>query len=236
TVSGITPTLFFPSNQTFAAVSTLTITNSQTTATPFPFQQMVNITSSDPGWAYISQDFGQNVEFFYANGTIIPSWLESYTSTHAIWWVKIGSIPASSSIKIYMGFASTSTNVFNTVNVGEAPQLSPTYGEYDDGANVFNFYDNFAGTTINSEWTQVIPSGTTITQNNGITISTNSTSGYGGLILTNGFSGTQIFEGDVTAVGGVAAGLALQTGNTDSNDSIDFNYWGGSVATGTMSG
>ena len=158
TVSGTTPTLSFPANQTFAAVSKLTITNSQTTATPSPFQQMINVTSSTPGWAYISQDFGQNVEFFYPNGTTIPSWLENYTSSHALWWVKVGSIPASSSITIYMGFASTSTNLFNTVNDGEAPQLTCpnpsdtasclTYAEYDNGANVFTNYWDFAGTSL----------------------------------------------------------------------------------------
>ena len=38
---------------------------------------MVNFTSSDPGFSSIATgNFGQNVEFFYYNGTIIPSWLE----------------------------------------------------------------------------------------------------------------------------------------------------------------
>ena len=41
-----------------------------------------------------------------------------------------------------MGFAPTSVSLFNTVNNGEAPQLSPTYAEYDDGANVFLAYFN----------------------------------------------------------------------------------------------
>ena len=48
----------------------LNISNSQTTATPSPFQQMINITSSDSGWTYINDTgnhFGQNVEFFYSN-------------------------------------------------------------------------------------------------------------------------------------------------------------------------
>ncbi|EEZ92435.1 MAG: hypothetical protein BJBARM4_1010, partial [Candidatus Parvarchaeum acidiphilum ARMAN-4] len=129
----------------------INISNSQTTATPSPFQQMINASSSVYG-SYAASNF-QNVEFFYGNGTIIPSWLENYTTTHAIWWVKVGSIPASSSITIYMGFASTTTNLFNNVSVGEAPQLSSTYGAYDDGANIFKFYDNFAGTSLTtSQW------------------------------------------------------------------------------------
>ncbi len=42
-----------------------------------------------------------------------------------------------------MGIASTSTNLFNTVNDGEAPKLSSTYTEYDDRVNMFNFYTDF---------------------------------------------------------------------------------------------
>ena len=131
----------------------ITITNSQSSATPNPFQQMVNFTSSDNGWTSISTgNFGQNVEFFYYNGTIIPSWLESYTDSNAIWWLKVAAIPAGSSETVYVGFAPTTTNLFNTVNDGEAPQLSSTYAEYDDGANVFNYYENFAGTSFPSNF------------------------------------------------------------------------------------
>ncbi len=166
--------------------SQITISNSQSSATPNPFQQMINFTSSDPGFSSIvTGNFGQNVEFFYSNGTVIPSWLENYTSNHALWWLKLGSIPAGSSQTLYMGFAPTSTNLFNTVNDGEAPQIpcgsTPTsscsnYAEYDDGANVFNFYDNFAGTSLNtSKWTV---SGITYTVNNGFSATATSADGY----------------------------------------------------------
>ena len=117
----------------------LTITNTQTSATPSPFQQMINMTSTDPGWSSIAtSNFAQNVEFFYYNGSIIPSWLENYTSSGAIWWLKLPSI--SNSMVIYMGFAPSSTSLFNTVSTGEAPQLSSTYAEYDDGASIFYSY------------------------------------------------------------------------------------------------
>ena len=146
----------------------LNISNSQSTATPNPFQQMINVTSTSSGWTYINTNqttaFGENVEFFYANGTIIPSWLEQYHSGYAIWWVKIGSIPASSTLTIYMGFANKTTNLFNNKTTGEAPQLSSTYAEYDDGANVFNNYWNFKGTSLPTGWTQV---GTGYSINNG---------------------------------------------------------------------
>ena len=128
---------------TLTTYEPITITNTQSSATPSPFQQMINFTSSDPGFSSIATgNFGQNVEFFYYNGTIIPSWLENYTSTNAIWWLKIAAIPAGSSETVYVGFVPASANLFNTVNDGEAPQLSSTYAEYDDGANVFLLYFN----------------------------------------------------------------------------------------------
>ena len=174
--------------------SQLTVSNSQSTATPSPFQQMVNFTSSDPGWTSIStSNFGQNVEFFYYNGTVIPSWLENYTSSHALWWLKIAAIPAGSSETVYVGFAPTSTNLFNTANDGEAPQLTcpnpsntascSTYAEYDDGANVFNIYNNFEGTALTSHISTI--SGVSIGQNNGLQINITSTDSGTYYIMTN---------------------------------------------------
>ncbi|MGC8670160.1 MAG: hypothetical protein ACP5TL_03350, partial [Candidatus Micrarchaeia archaeon] len=50
--------------------------------------------------------------------------------------------------------------------IGEAPQLSSTYAKYDDGASVFNVYQNFAGTSCPAGWSCY--SGSTI--NNGLTL------------------------------------------------------------------
>ena len=68
-----------------------------------------------------------------------------------------------------MGIASTSANLFNTVNDGEAPQLSSAYAEYDDGAKVFNYYVNFNGTFLPPNWGYSLSSGGSCTQNNSIT-------------------------------------------------------------------
>ena len=46
-----------------------------------------------------------------------------------------------------MVFQTVSTN-FDKNYWGEAPSLSGTYGQYDNGANVFTFYDNFAGASL----------------------------------------------------------------------------------------
>jgi hypothetical protein len=170
----------------------ITISNGQSSATPSPFQQEVVIDSSTFS-SYEASNL-QNVEFFYPNGTVIPSWLESgsSSSTSSIYWLKLSNvIPADSSATIYMDFAYTSTNLFNNFNDGEAPTLSSSYGEYDDGANVFNFYDNFAGTSLNtSKWsTSSIP----YTVNNGITLDVPS-SGFGSLNSVPTFSAGSVFD------------------------------------------
>jgi hypothetical protein len=138
----------------------ITISNNQGSATPNGFQQRVMINSPDYG--YYEASNLQNVEFFYSNGQIIPSWLELGNSSYSgtVYWLKMNSLGAYSSETIYMGFATPSTNLFNGNTVGEAPQLSPSYAEYDNGGNIFNFYlngvsntagfsTNFASVTIN---------------------------------------------------------------------------------------
>jgi len=159
----------------------LTMTNNQPISTPSPFQQMIEVDSSY--YAQFEAPNLQNVEFFYQDGTIIPSWLESGDnsgSTNTIYWLKLASgMPANSDMTIYMGFASTSTNLFNGQSIGEAPQLSQVYGQYDDGNTVFNFYDNFAGSSLDTnKWNSygsngVSKSTSDIVVNDGLTIKGN---------------------------------------------------------------
>ncbi len=147
----------------------VTLFNVQTQATPSPFQQMIN--ASYTVYENYSNAELSNVEFFYFNGTVIPSWLESRTGQYAVWWIKIGSIPASSSFTVYMGFASKDANLFNKITIGEAPELSTTYGEYDDGADIFNYYTNFTGPSLPSGWVAYyINSGATLTVNDGLNL------------------------------------------------------------------
>ncbi len=202
----------------------LNIINTQNQGTPSPFQQMINVTSSSLGWADISSSpFGQNVEFFSATGQILDSWLENYTSTHAIWWVKLtSSIPAGSKQTIYMGFAPTSTNLFNTNNVGEAPQLSSSYGEYDDGANAFNFYDNFAGTTPNTNnWVVLSGGSNTITVNNGLNIQAAAgTAGYYLIYSKGTFNPGSVLETDFSYGGPFSTNIgSLNPGFSSSQSS-----------------
>jgi len=153
----------------------ITLSNSQSSATPSPFQQMITVNSL----AYEQYEAGglTNVAFYNASGTQLDSWLESgnsNTSTNTVYWVKLpNGIPASSSITIYMRFYQPLSNTqFNSNNDGEAPQLSSTYGQYDDGASVFNAYLNFEGTSLPSGWNSGASSDGTVSINNGLTLGT----------------------------------------------------------------
>ncbi len=179
-----TGTVYGTSTSSSGFYQAITITNSQTTPTPAPFQQMINLSINNGGWYGITSMIApnyQNVEFFSSNGSVISSWLENYSSSQFIYWIKLqNGIPASSSVTIYMVYFPKSDNVLNNVNNGEAPQIScgltPTsscsnYAEYDDGANVFNNYWNFAGTSLPSGW--VASGAGSITVNNGVSLSYN---------------------------------------------------------------
>ncbi|MGC8479084.1 MAG: hypothetical protein ACP5M9_00215 [Candidatus Micrarchaeia archaeon] len=153
--SSVDPTLIVIPSSILEYVP-ITLTNTQTTPTPTQFQDMVTVNSL----SYKSYESGNldNIEFFYFNGTVIPSWIEGSasntllnsntnsnylsTSTNTIYWLKLAnSISAGNTVIVYMGFSANTVDLFNTVNTGEAPELSPTYAEYDDGPSVFNYYN-----------------------------------------------------------------------------------------------
>ncbi|MGC8729847.1 MAG: hypothetical protein ACP5RP_00465 [Candidatus Micrarchaeia archaeon] len=154
----------------------ITINNGQSTPTPAPFQQSITFNPSSYS-AYESGNLG-NIRFYYGNNELY-SWCESgctNTSSSATFWINLPQgVPASSAINITMAFyriginySSYSGKPIALDHAGEAPQLSYTYGKFDNGAEVFNFYDNFAGTALNTNKWSVVGSGGTI--NNGLSI------------------------------------------------------------------
>ncbi len=131
------------------AYAQVNITNSQTSGVSGPFQQLVNLSLTNYR-GYIN-DTGtnsfQNVEFFNStNGMVLKSWLENYSFSNnwALYWIKLpNGMPASTTTQdVAVGFASNATNLFSTNTTGEAPYLSPTYSEYDNGNNTFLLYFN----------------------------------------------------------------------------------------------
>jgi len=141
------------------------LTNTQNIDTPSSFQQMLQLPVSQlQSYAPILASDFHNIRFVY-NGTGIPAWLESISNGVATIWVKLPvSIPANSSITIDME-VDPSLN-FDGNYWGEAPQLSSTYGQYDNGVNVFDLY--FNGNTPTSDF--ITGGGDTVTQETGVTL------------------------------------------------------------------
>ncbi len=140
----------------------VTITNTQTAPTLTGLQVPLNIDFSIYK-SYLVSDAG-NIRFFnsstFTTSFELPAWLESYsgntsssayTATSSQVWLclKGTSIPGSSSITIYMVFESAVD--FDGNYWGEAPALSPTFGQFDNGANVFSYYNTSPSGT--SGWT-----------------------------------------------------------------------------------
>jgi len=105
--------------------------------------------------SYLSPDLG-NIRFMFSNGTMLHAWLESYSGTSplnsqsALIWVNLpDGVPRGNTV-IFMVFEHNQT--FDGYWMGEAPQLSPKYGEYDNGMYVFDYYTNFMNNRSLDVW------------------------------------------------------------------------------------
>jgi hypothetical protein len=182
----------------------VTLSNFESTPTLTPFQQVIQVDS----YTYFLYEAPnlQNVEFFSSSGTIIPSWLESgnsNTATSTTYWLRLPTgIPAGSNITVYMGFDKTTVNLFNAQTTGEAPELSPAYGEYDSGNSVFNFYDGFAGNSLGSGWIAGVSSqpDASVRVQNGLNLSLTANGAYAGIVSTVGISSVNFLEGAVSVL------------------------------------
>ena len=169
----------------------VTLTNCNTcAATPNPLQTKVAWNPSTYA-TYEAANLG-NIRFCADMGcnTMLYAWIESCTTScstsaaSASAWVRLTSAIAANggTLTIYMVFL-YKTATFDQNYWGEAPTLSGTYGQYDNGVNVFTFYDNFVGTALSSKWTPILSSsGATLAVNNGLTVTTTTTTAYGFVI------------------------------------------------------
>lgn len=168
-------------------------------------------------------------------------------SAKAIYWVDGVYLPSGSASipgtnMIYLGFAGNTINsantLLNSVNTGEAPQIGcpnpyvtagcATYGAYDDGNVVFNFYDNFAGTSLSSAW-QDYGSSITTYVNNGLLIMDSVGGWYGVNTVsyrapTNVVIDTYFNSNTAGQYGGVGLGVS-PTGNAQ-HPTFELRYQG----------
>jgi len=241
-----TPTI--PSN-VILNYSTITISYNGVLSYPNPFQLEISLTENTfSNYIAYNNNFA-NFEFFNQTGAVIPAWIESNNSgTLTIWLnlnganklVQTGSSSATETI--YLGFASKTTNLLSnsgTTGIGEAPQLSSTYAQYDDGASVFNTYLNFEGTSLPSGFTSGASSDGSFTINNGLTLGTGTTDNpsYSYLASTSNTYSPQIVEFDLASIitnpggyGGVGTDFGYSTSQPvpQSSTPYAFTYLTGS--------
>ena len=222
----------------------ITITNNQSTATGTNFQQLLNI-NMDNYSSYLNSDLS-NVYFSSdtAGANVIDSWLESgnsNTSTSTIFWVLLpNGIGANSSITIYMQIDLSGASHFNNTTTGEAPQLSGTYAEYDNGTTVFIFYDNFSGTSLSSKWT--VATNATATVNNGVTVGLASGQNWYGIYTSSFTTSSAIADTYAKDNGGSNSGFDIATDgvayeeNSGHSPSIWYFNEGGTVSSSPTSG
>ena len=216
-VSGVPSTQPIPIS---TSPETVNVTITSTAQAAAPFQQ--EITFDPSSLPYTEASNLGNIRFY--NGTQeLYSWCESGCSTlsnQSIFWVKLpNGLPANKPVNITMVFLPSSN--YDGVYAGEAPQLSPTYGQYDNGANVFNFYDNFVGTTLSNKWS----SSGTVTVDNGIQISN------GAYIISNGAAGVSYTQSNNI----IAEALSNLYGSSGSSIRIRSYFWNTGAGPGSGS-
>ena len=166
------------------------IVNGASSATPTNFQQEFPNTP-------FSATAGNVVMYNGQSGTLMPCWVES----SSVIWCNLGAdvIGASSSDVgvYYFGLGAPGTNFFISGNdIGEAPQLSSSYGQYDNGNTVFSGYYDFIGTAAPADWTSA-GHDINVAVNNGITVSPWGGSIYAGTYVTSstyGASGASVVD------------------------------------------
>ncbi|MCL4365495.1 hypothetical protein M1590_04190, partial [Candidatus Marsarchaeota archaeon] len=143
------------------------------------------------------------------------------------------SIAPDSRLVVYLGFANTAKNLLSasgTSGIGEAPQLSSPYGEYDDGADVFNQYGGGGGLG----WSKFTFIGGTWSDVNGYLQQTNDTGNYGGgpaaLIegQSYGNAGNYIIESlfNFSDYGASRAGIMAVASPTSASDAFGYRFMG----------
>ena len=181
----------------------------------------------------------QNVEFTTGpggTGNQLQAWCESSctSSSTSTWWVNLGSnilaaYPSTgNTITIYMNFMPGSV-MSPTGPTGEAPQISGTYAQYDNGASVFGYYNNFISSGSVSGFTS--GGGFTATASNGLTLnSIGGTSNTGYVYTSTSYYNTNfVYEAygeaqqQVTA-GSIDFGTSVQT-NANYMQNYEFGLW-----------
>jgi hypothetical protein len=116
-------------------------------------------------------------------------------------------------------------------NMTTAPYEEPAsgilnYGEFDNGAKVFSYYDNFASL---AGWTSGHSSNAMVSVSDGVSLSTNDTTGanWAGIESNSGLSSSQqIFETFIVSGGSSGSDAGLGMATTPHDMSSPMYFWG----------
>lgn len=153
----------------------IVLNNDNGYVTPQFMPMYLNLNVSQ--FSSISASGAANVEFFDVACNPLHSWVQSISSLP--WsalkvWVRLDfQMPAYSEATIWAAIYPVGAHSYGGTITGEAPGLSPRYGEFDNGAQVFEGYWNFNGTSLPSDWLATLP----FVVNDGITVAMNNSSG-----------------------------------------------------------
>ena len=218
----------------------ITLSNQQSSATSSGFQQMIYFNPS----TYSSNEMANlsNIEFT-ADAPIgtfgnVPlyAWIESGASssaTNTVTWVNLASNTlgaagsGTNTLTIYMNFLPNNSPVTSGYT-GYAPQLycasgcfQTSYAQYDDGANMFINYWNFAGTSLPSGWLSTGSWSGSV--NNGLIVK--SSSNFGGVYSQISTISNNILESYALISSSSSSDFAeeLSTSSSTGNDGFTLN-------------
>ena len=184
------------------------------------YQQLITLNNYD---TYGINSNGSNIEFFSSNNTQLYAWIQSINSTSMQIWIK----NFNQSSIMYLYVLQSYENLFNSNGyLGEAPELSSTYGEYDNGYIIFGhsgnlkFYYNYTNT--NNSYMPIISD---LTLNNGLYGNTNyfNTSGQRGAVIYPPLNYTAYYD---TSSFGTNNFAIFQDNTTGGYESDGINYSG----------
>jgi len=199
-------------NSNYQYRQAISVTNSQSIATTSPFQQKIVLNATQDDLLFN----GTYADFVFVNSTnnLIPAWIESNNAGNITVWLKLsGGIPANSNVTVYVYYGTTNNTLSLSSGIGEAPELSPTYAEYDNANDIFPYYQRWGNlSALPSGWTAL--TGTTITYNNystSILPGATSATWYGIEVATSNFSTTGAWDFYGNMYDGVNAGQYVGT-------------------------
>lgn len=172
-----------------------------------------------------------NLYFLYANGTTVPSWIEanaSNASSTTIVWLKLYNLAAGASETISALMAARGSflwSVFGPIGTNPVLAFGTSWGEFDDGARVFNLYANFSGSSLPSGWAQ--HGGWSFHFNSGLWVTATTCLGCY-IVSTTGFAAPAIgeFYGNILDTTGGAHSYAEGLGTSSYKGGANASYVG----------